>query len=72
VADPSGPAIGIWRPGTHQGAQIVNEPSTWAMSMPQTPESEAAEAFYGALFGWKTEDFGDGVTLWRLPGYVGG
>jgi uncharacterized protein len=42
------------------------------MSVLQTPDPDAADAFYGALFGWKTEDFGDGVTLWRLPGYVGG
>ena len=34
-----------------------------------------AQAFYGAVFGWETEalDLGEGeITLWRLPGYVGG
>lgn len=31
--------------------------------------------FYGAVFGWTTESFdvgGAAVTLFRLPGYVGG
>jgi predicted enzyme related to lactoylglutathione lyase len=45
------------------------------MSMLGTPDPEGAERFYGALFGWETESFDTGngaVTLWRLPGYVGG
>jgi uncharacterized protein len=39
------------------------------------PDADAAVAFYTQLFGWETETFGAGesaVTLWRLPGYVGG
>ena len=45
------------------------------MSMLDTPDPEAAAAFYGAVFGWTTEvlDFGDGrLVMFRLPGYVGG
>jgi uncharacterized protein len=42
------------------------------MSMLQTPDRGPAEAFYGTLFGWETEEFEEGITLWRLPGYVGG
>ena len=45
------------------------------MSHLQTPEPERAAAFYGAIFGWTTETFGEGagaVTMFRLPGYVGG
>ena len=42
---------------------------------PVQPDPEGAAAFYGALFGWTTETFGEGdaaMTMFRLPGYVGG
>jgi predicted enzyme related to lactoylglutathione lyase len=45
------------------------------MSHLGSPDTERAAAFYGALFGWTTETFGEGagaVTMFRLPGYVGG
>ncbi|HTN24754.1 MAG TPA: VOC family protein [Solirubrobacteraceae bacterium] len=76
LADPAGAAIGVWEAADREGAQVVNEPRAWAMSMLHTPDPAGAVAFYGAVFGWETEIFeaGDGmqVTLWRLPGYVGG
>src|SRR5918995_31923 len=56
---------------TRRGAQLVNEPGAWAMSQLDTPDPEAAAAFYGEVFGWTTEAFGP-VTMFRLPGYVGG
>ncbi len=71
VADPAGAAIGIWQPGGHKGAQLVNEPSAWSMSVLNTPDPESAAAFYGSVFGWTTESFGP-VTMFRLPGYEGG
>jgi predicted enzyme related to lactoylglutathione lyase len=71
IADPAGAALGVWAPGEHKGAQVVNEPSAWAMSMLQTSDAEAAKRFYGAVFGWQTEAFGP-ATMWRLPGFVGG
>jgi predicted enzyme related to lactoylglutathione lyase len=45
------------------------------MSLLHTTDVEGSKAFYGAVFGWQTETFGapEGeITLWRLPGYVGG
>ena len=71
VADPAGAVIGLWQPGRHRGAQRVNEASAYAMSMLHTPDPEGAAAFYGDLFGWTTESFGD-ATMFRLPGFVGG
>jgi uncharacterized protein len=71
VADPAGATVAVWQPGAHRGAERVNEPSAYAMSMLQTPDPEPAKAFYGAVFGWTTEAFGP-ATLFRLPGYVGG
>jgi predicted enzyme related to lactoylglutathione lyase len=75
LADPAGAVFSVWEPQQRRGAQVVNEPSAWAMSMLNTPDPEAAKDFYGAVFGWETETFevGDAaVTLWRVPGYVGG
>ena len=45
------------------------------MSALSTPDLDGAKAFYGAVFGWETDTFAAGdleVTLWRLPGFVGG
>jgi predicted enzyme related to lactoylglutathione lyase len=75
VADPAGAVFGVWQPGEHRGARLVNEPGAWAMSQLNTSDPEGAKAFYSAVFGWETDtfDMGEGeITLWRLPGYVGG
>jgi predicted enzyme related to lactoylglutathione lyase len=72
LRDPAGAAFGIWQAGRRGGAQLVNEPSAWSMSTLNTDDPEGATAFYGALFGWEAAPSGPGVTLLRLPGYVGG
>src|ERR671933_2698156 len=75
VADPAGAVFGVWQPIEHRGAQLVNEPGAWSISQLNTRDPEGAKAFYGAVFGWETDtfDMGEGeITLWRLPGYVGG
>jgi uncharacterized protein len=71
LADPAGALFGVWQPGSHRGAQLINHPGAWAMSLLRTPDADGATAFYGALFGWQAEPLGE-FTLWRLPGYVGG
>jgi uncharacterized protein len=75
VADPAGARFGVWQPGEHRGAQLVNEPGAWSMSQLNTRDPVGAKVFYGAVFGWETDTFDMGqseITLWRLPGYVGG
>jgi predicted enzyme related to lactoylglutathione lyase len=73
IADPSGAALCVWEPRDRQGAQLVNEPSAWSMSMLHAGDPDASEAFYRQVFGWESEAFGPpGVKLFRLPGYVGG
>jgi uncharacterized protein len=74
-ADPSGAVFGGWEPAERKGAEFVNEPGGWSMSMLQTRDPEGAKKFYGAAFGWKADSMdmgGSELTLWRLPGYVGG
>ena len=75
LGDPTGAPVCVWRPGMREGAQLVNEAGAWSMSQLRTPDPERAAAFYGAIFGWTTETFGEGegaFTLFRKPGYVGG
>ena len=75
LSDASGAVFCVWQPGERKGAQVVNEPGAWSMSALNTRDPQGAEAFYGAVFGWDTDTFDLGksqVTLWRLPGYVGG
>jgi hypothetical protein len=72
LSDPGGAVFCVWEAGERQGAQLLNEPSAWAMSALNTGDADAAKAFYRALFGWETEPFGTGFELFRLPGYVGG
>jgi len=75
VADSAGAVLGLWQAGGHGGAQAVNEPGAWSMSLLNTPDVEAATAFYGEVFGWHADTFDMGgveFTLCRLPGYVGG
>jgi predicted enzyme related to lactoylglutathione lyase len=75
VADPAGAALGIWQPGAHRGAQLVNEPGAWAMSALSTDNPEGAKRFYREVFAWDTATFDAGgaeITMWTVPGYVGG
>jgi uncharacterized protein len=75
LADPEGAVVGVWQPGEHRGAELVNEPGAWSMSALIGRDVEGAQRFYGELFGWRAETFGLGDAegvLWRLEGYVGG
>jgi predicted enzyme related to lactoylglutathione lyase len=75
LADPAGAVFGAWEPRDRKGAEIVTDIDAWAMSSLETPDPEGAKEFYGAAFGWKAEALkmnGNELTLWRLPGYVGG
>jgi uncharacterized protein len=75
LIDPVGAVVGVWEARAREGAQLINEPGTWTMSSLHTTAGDRAKAFYGSVFGWRPEAFGSPeaeMTLWRLPGYVGG
>jgi predicted enzyme related to lactoylglutathione lyase len=75
LVDPVGAAFCVWEARAREGAQRINEPGTWTMSSLHATDGARAKAFYGAVFGWQEEPFGPPeaqMTLWRLPGYVGG
>lgn len=71
VADPTGAAISLWRPGQHQGAGICNEPDTWSWSELLTRDLDAARPFYERVFGWQLsgQDMGPPTgTYWVVEG----
>ena len=75
IADPAGAAIGIWQPGAHRGAELVNEPGAYSMSALNTTDPEGAKRFYPEVFGWEIDTFDmgdDELVMWTVPGYLGG
>ncbi|WP_206540755.1 VOC family protein [Nocardiopsis potens] len=71
-ADPGGVVFGLWEARGLGGARVVNAPGAWNSSTLVGVASGAAEAFYGAVFGWevrKADVGGETVLMWRLPGY---
>jgi uncharacterized protein len=75
LTDADGATFCVWQPGKQKGAQLVNEPGAWSMSFLNTGNPDGARDFYGAVFGWEPSAFdlgGSEITMWRLPGYVGG
>lgn len=74
--DSVGAFFSVWQPGTHPGAQLVNEPGTWSWSELLTTDIDASKVFYAAVFGWGATTQGDGpmaYTEWQVGGRsVGG
>ena len=56
IADPSGAALHLWEPRSHIGAALVNTPGAMTGNDLVTPDAEAAATFYGAVFGWTTDE----------------
>jgi predicted enzyme related to lactoylglutathione lyase len=55
IQDPTGAVFGVWQPGKHIGAQLVNFPNTFVWNELQTHDLEAARPFYASVFGWTYE-----------------
>lgn len=56
IVDPTGAQFFLWEPGENIGAYYVNAPGAMAWNDLVTPDADAAEAFYGALFGWTFQE----------------
>ncbi|WP_437056151.1 VOC family protein [Streptomyces sp. enrichment culture] len=50
AADPEGAVFALWQPGSRPGFGRRHEPGTFAWAELYTRDTEAANAFYGALF----------------------
>lgn len=75
LADHVGARFCVWEADSRHGAQLINVPGAWDMSSLRTTDPEGSNAFYASMFGWQPDTFGgpgSRITLWRVPGYVGG
>jgi uncharacterized protein len=68
LTDPEGAAFCVWQAKDHKGAKVVNEHGSLNFNGLAARDPEAAKAFYGAVFGWRTLALPAGV-MWTLPGY---
>jgi predicted enzyme related to lactoylglutathione lyase len=68
--DPAGAEFRLWQPLGRPGAQVTNAPGSWNFSDLQTPDRDAAMAFYTPVFGWRAVDMAQGAgTMIQVPGY---
>jgi predicted enzyme related to lactoylglutathione lyase len=66
--DPLGAFFLVWEPKRHTGAALVNAPGAMVWNELSTPDLEAAERFYGELFGWTFEPVNDSPIPYRVIG----
>lgn len=59
IQDPTGAVFCLWQARSSIGAEIVNGPGALSLNQLNTSDPEAAERFYGELFGWRFESVGD-------------
>ena len=57
IQDPQGAYFLVWQPRQHIGAGLVNAPGALAWNELHAPDLDAAEGFYGELFGWSFTPF---------------
>ncbi len=50
--DTTGAVIAAWQPGSHKGAQLVNEPGALTWNELSTSDLAKSKSFYGDVFGW--------------------
>lgn len=68
-SDPEGLTLGAWEAQGRRGADVVNAHGSVNFNDLYTHDLEAAVAFYGAVFGWRTMDMGGGSLMWALDAY---
>ena len=67
VADATGAVFALWQPIEHIGAELVNDPGSWAWNALITDNVDAAMKFYGNLFGWSAvAEEGAAIPYWTL------
>jgi predicted enzyme related to lactoylglutathione lyase len=65
IADPQGVPLLLWQAGAFPGASLVNGVGAWCWNDLQTPDPEAASAFYSELLGWDIGEVpGSGGQYW--------
>lgn len=59
--DPQGGQFAVWQPGKTQGVELADQPGSLCWTELYTTDAQAAKEFYGAVFGWRSQDI-------ELPG----
>lgn len=70
IQDPTGALFGVWQPRNHIGAQLVNMPNTLVWTELQTRDTDAAIAFYSAVFGWTHSVDGNDYGMFAQDGRI--
>jgi len=72
AVDPVRASFALWQAGGHPGAALFGEPGAMCWHELNTPDGEAADAFYRSLLPYTQEQIGDGqefdYTAWKVPG----
>jgi predicted enzyme related to lactoylglutathione lyase len=67
LQDPTGAVFAIWQAQQNIGAQLVNDVGSLTMNQLNTSDPQAAQAFYGALFGWTFTQVAEGEQeFWSI------
>lgn len=56
LTDPQGGQFALWQAGKSPGFEVADEPGSLSWTELYTTDAAGAKAFYGGLFGWKTDD----------------
>ena len=59
MIDPTGAAIGVWEPNTHQGFATIMETGAPSWHELHTRDFDTAVSFYRNVFRWETQEMGD-------------
>ncbi|MCQ0023196.1 VOC family protein [Streptomyces somaliensis DSM 40738] len=68
VADPGGAVFGVWQAGEHTGFEKEGLPGSycWTEVYTRARDKDAVDAFYTALFGYRTRDLDDPSADFRV------
>ena len=66
IADPAGAVLCLWQAKTSIGAEVVNEPGALSWADTASTDTEAAQAFYTAVFGWRFEQMSEEPPYWVI------
>ncbi len=61
IRDPAGAQVTLWQPKGFIGAAYVNDHGSWGWNELVAEDLDAAVEFYGAMFGWTSEDAPGGI-----------
>lgn len=67
LMDPVGAVVSLWQAKTHIGAGVVNVPGAFCWNELATRDTQTAQDFYSALFGWSFEPSQEpGPPYWMI------